>query len=120
MKVRELGKAILEFELNDIPMIIKKIIGLLVAFSLWLMHFISSLVIKYWYCFIAFFIFIMVSGKQIYWRDEYTKYSTDYISFGDLIFEYTSFYIMTFAALLYFLFRKIKNKLDHLFKQQRQ
>lgn len=66
MKVKELGKAIAEFELNNIPAFIKGLAGLILFLILWGVYLVAKLLTKFWYVPIPLILGVMHAEHMVY------------------------------------------------------
>ena len=101
MKVKDIGKAIGEFELNNIPKLIKTI-------ALSMLYWFASLIIKYWYIYFALFTWLFInSSKLMAWE----KYNSSYINIGSIGISEEGFYTIGLVIGGYIIARKIAKTL---------
>jgi hypothetical protein len=86
MKVKELSKAIGDFELNNIPRFFKASCLFMIHLLLGGLYFVSTLVIKYWYIYTVGILWALFESRSVIWKDpEYYSWYTHIgpISIGD-------------------------------------
>jgi len=113
VKVKDVGQAIADFDLNNIPKFIKAIGALIFSLTLWTVYLIAKLVTKYWYVCILLVVWSMFEEKVVIWNDpEYYSWYTHIgpISIGEGGFVITGLVIAGFVIA-----RKIVKKLDPVF-----
>lgn len=113
MKVKDLGKAIAEFELNNIPKFIKAVGTLLISLILGALYLVARLVTKYWYAWILLIIWAMFEERLVIWKnpDHYSWYT----HIGPISIGEGGFIITGFVIAGYVIARKIVKKLAPIF-----
>ena len=114
MRIRDIGKAIGDFELNNIPKFIAAIIGL----AVWGVYLVAKLLVKFWYVYFGILLTIYYSGSvAIGPFDEsdmwyYSKYY--YQIFGEIHIYKDTLIMPVIGTAIYFMVRHIVRKTAHL------
>ncbi|CAM2895528.1 MULTISPECIES: hypothetical protein [Shewanella] len=113
MKVKDIGKAIGEFELNNIPKLISYIFKIITLLTLRLMYFLTNLIKKYWYIYFAVFTWLFTrSSKLMVWDKDHSSYN----NIGPISISEEGFYTIGMVIGGYIVAHKIANKLAPIFK----
>lgn len=115
MKVKELGKAIAEFELNNIPKLIKSFSVLLITLSVNIVYLAAKLATKYWYVFTLIAVVAMLDEGVIVWNEPTYHW---YTNIGPIGISNQGFIVFGFIVVGYFLARKTLKKLDSIFNNK--
>ncbi|TVO85645.1 hypothetical protein AYI76_06205 [Shewanella algae] len=113
MKVKDVGKAIGEFELNNIPKLISYIFKIITLLTLRLMYFLTNLIKKHWYIYFAVFTWLFTrSSKLMVWDKDHSSYN----NIGPISISEEGFYTIWMVIGGYIVAHKIANKLAPIFK----
>lgn len=115
MKVKDLGKAIAEFELNNIPKLIKAFSVLLIILSLKIVYLAAKLATKYWYGFTLLAIIVMIDEGVVVWNEPTYHW---YTNIGPIGISNEGFIVFGFIAFGYLMAKKAIKKLDYIFNDK--
>ena len=117
MRIRDIGKAIGDFDLNNIP----KLIAALIALTAWGVYLVAKLVIKLWYVYFGILLTVYYRGYvEIAPFDEIDVgyYTEHYYHVFWEIYIYKDTVIMPIiGTAIYFIIRYIVRKTAHFFEQ---
>lgn len=112
MKIKDVGKAIGELELNNFPKLIKAIGALIISLILRSLYLVAKSTLKLWYVCISIVIWAMLEGRAIVWNDPEIYDWGMYTHIGPISISDDGFIIMVCIIAWYVFAYKLVNKLS--------